>query len=407
MSALAPTSAGASARAETYAPKRGRAFWIALAIVLVLGAIGSMVLSGRGLQSNRQLDPTSAAPNGAKALAQVLVDHGVRVRVESTLDAAVAATNADATVFWFDDAGLTTPEAAAKLAGLAGRSVVVRPGLSVLDRLAPGVHQAGAIGAAPGASCAFHPATQAGELSPGLLGYRIDDHAAAAGWSGCFVHDDRAALAVHGTGDLIVVASPELFQNDTIGLDGNAALVLGLLGSTSTVVWYLPPVAEFGGAPTVGELTPGWLTPLLTLGAAIVVAVGFWRGRRFGPLVFENLPVLVPAAESSVGRARLYARNATRVHALDQLRLGMIGRASAMLRVPREAGVSDVVRAIANTLGRPATEIAWILVDFEPSTDRELMQATERLTTLEAQVRAATGSALHHSTATPTEGPTP
>lgn len=388
-----------------------------LAIIITLGAIASVLISGGGLSQRRQLDPTNAAPNGAKALAEVLRAQGVQVRVVSTLREALAAKYADATVMWFDGGDPVAGGTASKLAAIGTRTVIVSPSSTTLDQVAAGVRNGGSIGGEPEVGCSFRPATRAGKLSDDLRGFRIDDEATKTGWSGCFAHDNRAAVAVHDDGDLVLVASPEVFQNDTITREGNAALALGLLGSTTSLVWFVP-TEPTGSAPTLGELTPGWLSPLLTLGAVVVVAAGIWRGRRFGPLVFENLPVLVPAAESSTGRGRLYARNAVRVHALDQLRFGTIGRVSAMLRVPRSAGVSEVVRAIANTTGRPAPELSWVLRDFEPRTDHELMQATDRLTLLEAQVRAATGATRHphqssqstQSTQPPAdhaEGPTP
>ncbi len=39
------------------------------------------------------------------------------------------------------------------------------------------------------------------------------------------------------------------------------------------------------------------------------IAAAFWRGRRFGPLVVENLPVTVRASETMLGRARLYEKS--------------------------------------------------------------------------------------------------
>ena len=58
----------------------------------------------------------------------------------------------------------------------------------------------------------------------------------------------------------------------------------------------------------------------------VFLAAAFWRGRRLGPLVVENLPVVVRASETMEGRARLYQKSSARLHALDALRIGAIQR---------------------------------------------------------------------------------
>ena len=47
--------------------------------------------------------------------------------------------------------------------------------------------------------------------------------------------------------------------------------------------------------------------PVIVLLLTAGLAAAIWRGRRFGPLVPERLPVTVRAAETTEGRARLYA----------------------------------------------------------------------------------------------------
>ncbi len=54
-------------------------------------------------------------------------------------------------------------------------------------------------------------------------------------------------------------------------------------------------------------LPPGFGTALYALGMTALVAA-LWRGRRFGPLAVEPLPVVVRASEATRGRARLYRR---------------------------------------------------------------------------------------------------
>ena len=49
----------------------------------------------------------------------------------------------------------------------------------------------------------------------------------------------------------------------------------------------------------------------------VVVLVALWKGRRLGPLVAEQLPVVVRASETVEGRGRLYRSRRARDRAAD------------------------------------------------------------------------------------------
>jgi hypothetical protein len=165
------------------------------------------------------------------------------------------------------------------------------------------------------------------------------------------------------------------------------------LGENPTLVWYLPGANDLDGADspaTLGELTPGWVTPVLLLLVLTVVAAGIWRGRRFGPVVVENLPVTVRASETMEGRARLYAKQAAFGRALDALRIGTIARLTEQLALPRHAGVVEVSRAVAAVTGRHVDEVHHILVGAVPRSEAELLALSDRLLVLEQEVSRAT-----------------
>jgi hypothetical protein len=205
------------------------------------------------------------------------------------------------------------------------------------------------------------------------------------------------------TGDttLTFVAPEGVFTNDGISAYGNAALALNLLGEGETLVWYLPTIldVERTGPPSIGELTPGWVTPVLLLLVAVFAAAAFWRGRRFGPLVGENLPVAVKASETMEGRARLYARNSARLRAIDALRIGAVQRMARQSGLPRTAGLDDIVLTVAALTGEPVERVRWALVDAVPATDRSLVELSDRLHDLEVRLVRATDLATadrHH-----------
>ncbi|GAA2040568.1 DUF4350 domain-containing protein [Agromyces tropicus] len=371
---------------------RRRRTWIAIVLVLLGGAALLVVLQGTVRAPGAPLAADNAAPVGAQALARVLAAQGVEVEQVRSLDAARDAARDGATVFLHDDLGVLDRDGLRGLAADADLIVVARPDFAALEVLAPGVRLAGLADGAPGAaSCELPAAERAGALSDGQRALAVDDDAEAARFTGCFPAGDAFAV-VSGTSpqgaDVVLVGATTPFANATIDEAGNAALAIGLLGSRDRVAWYLPGPgdADAADAPTLGELMPGWTTPVLVLLVVVTVVAGIWRGRRFGPLVVEDLPVHVPASETGEGRARLYARGSARLRALDQLRIAAIRRLAVALRLPRSADVDAVVAGVANATGRAAADVRALLVDEEPRGDADLVRLARAVDDLERAV---------------------
>ncbi|KRC60428.1 hypothetical protein ASE14_05235 [Agromyces sp. Root81] len=372
---------------------RHRRTWIVIAAVLVIGALLVLAIQGGARQPGAPLAPDNPGPAGAKALVEVLRDHGVTVTEARALDAALDAADGTATVLLYDEYGLLDDDRLTELAEAAERLVVVEPGFTALETLAPGIRFAGAAsGPLDEVACDLGPAESAGSLSDGQRLVTVDEGAADAGWEGCFRDGEFGFAVANGPssagGDLTIVGATTVFANETITGAGNAALAIGLTGVTDELVWYLPGPADVDAAdaPTLGELTPGWVSPVMVLAIVVVIVAGVWQGRRFGPLVVERLPVHVPAGETSEGRARMYARTASRTHALDQLRMGTIRRIARVLRLPRSADVDQVTDAAARATGRDGASVHRLLVGALPANDRELVDLANDLARLEAEV---------------------
>lgn len=386
---------------------RRRRAWIVIAIALVLGGLILVFVQGLVRPPGTPLAPDNPAPAGAQALARVLENEGVDVLPVRSLEEAQRAAGG-ATVLLVDELGLLDRDDVAALAATAESLVVVRPDFAALEVLAPGVRHGGsAEGAIDDVACRLPAAERAGELSEGQQLLTVDDDAAASGFTGCFADGDGFAL-VTGTSpdgaEVALVGSGVIFANETIDEVGNAALAIGLLGTRDELVWYLPGPGDVDGAaaPTLGELMPGWVSPVMVLLALVTIAAGIQRGRRFGPLVVEDLPVHVPAAETGEGRARLYARSSARAHALDQLRIATIRRLAELLRLPRNTPVDAVVAGVSEATGRPAPSVRATLVDAVPAGDREFVDLARDLDELERSVRAAMRPADDHDASDPT-----
>ncbi|GAA1803637.1 DUF4350 domain-containing protein [Agromyces neolithicus] len=381
---------------------RRRRIWIGFAVLLVLGAVVLFVVQGAVSGGGPRLAADNPAPTGAKALVQVLRDHGVTVTDARAFDAALEGAKAGATIVVFDEFALLDGDRLALLAMYARRLVVIEPGFAALESLAPGVRAGGvATGSLDDVECELPPAQRAGSLSDGQRLLTIDDAAAADGWQGCFRDGEFGhALASRASdgGELTLVAASTPFENGRIAEAGNAALAIGLAGTSGELVWYIPGPADAdaGAAPTLGDLTPGWVSPVLVLAIIVVIAAGVWQGRRFGPLVAENLPVHIPAGETSEGRARLYARNAARTHALDQLRIGAVQRIATALRLPRRAHIDDVTAAAAAATRRDPVAVRRLLADDAPAGDGDLVRLAADLATFEDHVRATLAPETSH-----------
>ena len=369
---------------------RRAVFWIAVAVFAVVVAVVGILFTG-SLAEDDPLAATNPAPGGGKAVAEVLRQQGVAVEATSTLDATAAAVSdpADTTLFFYDPDSLLDPDQLAEAFGLAGTVVVVDPDFDQLLALTPDVAQAGTVDGAVDADCELTAAGKAGTITGDGSGFR-------------YLGADPAVVTCFGSGDDVfslvqvptdagvatVVGATDALSNEFVADRGNAALALNLLGSTENLVWYIPTVADLATdvPPTLGELSPDWVLPAVALVVLTALAAAVWRGRRFGPLIVENLPVTVRANETMQGRARLYQKSSARLRALDSLRIGTVERLAALCGLSRLASVDDVIASASAVARLQPAEVRRLLLDAVPTTDRELVALSDQLLTLERAV---------------------
>jgi hypothetical protein len=327
------------------------------------------------------------------ALVEVLRNQGVRVTVTETLAATRDAItdSADTTLFLFDGNDYLTGEQTSQAVALAADVVLANPNFNTLQSVVPDIAQAGPVSGALRADCDLEAVRAAGVVSGGGTGYRVIANSTATvrclGSSGDVYSLIRATTADRA---IDILGATDALTNEHIIENGNAALALALLGGHHNLVWYLPGLGDLpSSAEDAAALTPGWVTPTLALLALTAIAAAVWRGRRFGPLVVENLPVTVRANETMLGRARLYAQSSSRLRAVDALRIGAIRRLAALCGLPRVASVDDVTFAVAGRTGRSIDAVRAVLVDDIPATDRDLVRLSDALSELEAALTRA------------------
>ncbi|RUR01310.1 DUF4350 domain-containing protein [Labedella endophytica] len=370
---------------------RRSVFWVVLSVFGLAVVAAVYLLSGNRSPGGPPLDPTSPAPEGAKAVVEVLRAEGVDVTGADSASAASTALDdaSGASTLVVVDNEYLAPDRLSSLVAGASSVVVIDPSFQTVRELSPDVLIGGAADGEPADASCDVPAAERAERATVGNTYRIGGDA-----TGCFpVGDGRfGVVEIPGATPVTIVGSSAVFANGTIAESGNAALALGLLGPTDSLVWYVPSLAdvEADAPPTIGELTPGWVVPSLLLVLVVTIAAGIWRGRRFGPLVVEPLPVTVRAGETMEGRARLYQRSSARLRAVDALRIGTIDRIATRLDLSRHADASAVAAAAAALTGRDIADVRAILIDAEPRSDADLVGLSDSLSLLETQIHALT-----------------
>jgi hypothetical protein len=344
--------------------------------------LGALVVAALSRPSGRPLDPASPYKNGAKALSVLLGERGTSVHRSTTL-ADVARTPVRTTVLvtFPDD---YTDSQLLQLGSSGHRVVLAGPGSTSAAAVLPGtsVSTADPVAVTADPGCDQSAATVAGPVRfpAGTASYAAPARAAARCYDGRILISSR----------LVVMGSAAILRNDTLADPGVAALALNLLsddGAATDVLWLLPGAEAHGAGPgSVWQLFPdgarraaGWA---LVVGLLLVL----WQARRLGPVVSEQLPAVVRAAEVVEGHGRLYRRAGARDRAAAALRAATLRRLIAHFGLDRNASAADVAAAAADAAQRPPTEVASILAGPAPSDDGQLLALAAALDDVEARV---------------------
>ncbi|WP_188037600.1 DUF4350 domain-containing protein, partial [Actinotalea sp. JY-7885] len=318
------TTTGSRARSRWRA---ARGPLICIGLLVVAGLVTALL---RPETSITPLAPDNASEQGARALAQVLEDQGVRIQYVRTSGQAAAAAR-EGTTLLVAGTYLLSNDQVEDLTATDADLVVVGPEGWHVGPLTDGAVD-DSYEASPGtrsAECSDPDAAAAGSIDATGYGFTAESGGATVCFPGPDTKKSGAYASVEVDGRRVVlVDDPELMTNRSILDEGHAALMLRALGHHEDLVWYVPSLNDTGGeaeAPA-GSLLPDWTGPVGLLAGFLVVVLALWRGRRLGPVVTEPLPVTVRAAETTLGRGRLYRRGRSRGHAAASLRAGMARR---------------------------------------------------------------------------------
>lgn len=333
-----------------------------------------------------RMEPDATSPDGANAVVTLLRNQGVDVVEADSVGDVERAMTPDALLLMAQTFYLVGDDALRTLAELPGDRLLVEPVSRVREALAPGIRAADttSFGGAPG--CDMREAERAGDVEFGISDSFEPDDGSDVSLTSCY---DGALVRYSDDGRTITVAgSADFMTNDGLLNQGNAALAMNLAGTRERLVWYAPQRVE-GESETsssIMDLVPDRVTWIVLQLCLVVLLVAWWRGRRVGPLVAEDLPVVVRASETVEGRGRLYRSRRARDRASDALRTAALQRTVPRLGLGAQSPPAAVAQAVAHRIGGDPAAIEFWLFGPPPTTDDELVELSHQLDHIERQV---------------------
>lgn len=378
--------------------RRSGATWAIVGLVGLLGVVG-LIMANQPDTDYVPMSLHNPDPHGAMAVGHIAADHGVNVRqIRALKDARIFDPNH--TTLVLASTPFLTDQQRDSIASYPGDVVVLDDGWSLSSLFGADVWVGDGTAGVRDASCDNPDAVAAGTISSTGPVY-VGDFPEEA--QTCFLQDDNATIVTWDRSSrqtVTLVADPAIATNAELAKEGNAAIVLRLIGRHQNLVWYVSdgfddsrlswsdgsdPDAGTVGKPGLDLFPPGTGTALYSLGLAVAV-MAWWRARRFGPVVVEPLPIVIRASEATRGRARLYRRARATGRAAASLRALAAQRMAARLGLTRAASKAELVAAIVAATGTPVARVEDVLYGPPPRTEADLTAVIQAVDTLEGEV---------------------
>jgi hypothetical protein len=351
--------------------KRGRLAALMAAPVLVLAVLFWAWAGSAG--SSLPYAPTSTAPNGAAALAEVLSRLGEHFEPQGTFPA----PDRGVVVVLYDQ---LTPASRHQLLAWVRRGGV----LVVADPSSPlkqvtlaqgGPNQPFSVTQPLSPECSAPWARGVSEV--GTAGVPLLQ--APPGTEGCLCAGN-ACFAVEvavGHGAVVSLASAAPWSNSQLGSYDNARLAADLLAPVpgGDIAWVTQPWV-FGGDRSIASLIPAQADALMAALAVAALAACIWKGRRLGGPVAEEPLVPVPGSELVLATGRLLAGAHQPAQVATVLRAENAALLAASLGVVGDGAAATLARVAAQRTGLAEHELLAALDGPLPGTDAELAQQT-------------------------------
>ena len=357
--------------------------WVILTLVVlaVIAGVGAYLTAPR---PGARMDPKSTGPDGAHALVTLLRDGGVEVVVADSIADVEHAARPGTLILVAQSQYLTDDALLDRLAKARGDLLLVEPTVRTREALMPGLRMSSTSTFDVEPNCTLREANRAGTVRFGPSDtYRAKDGRAMTSCYGGVLIRFR-----DGGRTVTAVGSTDFMTNGGLLEAGNAALAMNLAGDRPRVIWYAPHRVEGeNSAPTsLFDMVPENVTWIVWQLCLVVLLVALWKGRRPGPLVAEQLPVVVRASETVEGRGRLYRSRRARDRAAAALRTATVQRLLPRLGLGPGAAAPAVVETVARRSGADAGFVSYHLYGPPPATDDDLLQLARALDEIERQV---------------------
>ena len=364
-------------------PRRWRSWrWpvLTLVVLAVIAAISAYLTAPR---PGFRMDPESTDPDGAHALVTLLRDNGVEVVVAGGIADVENAARPDTLILVAESQFLTDNTLLDRLAQAPGDLLLVEPTSRTREALTPDLRMGSASTFDSNPNCNLREANRAGSVRFGPSDtYEAKGRVVTRCYDGVLIRYREAGRTV------TVVGSTDFMTNGGLLQAGNAALAMNLAGDRPRVIWYAPHriEGETSSPASIYDLIPDNVTWIVWQLWIVVLLVALWKGRRVGPLVAEELPVVVRASETVEGRGRLYRSRRARDRAADALRTATLQRLVPRLGLGTNAPAPTVVTTVAQRSGADPEFVSYHLFGLPPATDNDLLQLARALDEIERQV---------------------
>ena len=364
-------------------PRRWRSWrWpvLTLVVLAVIAAISAYLTAPR---PGFRMDPESTDPDGAHALVTLLRDNGVEVVVAGGIADVENAARPDTLILVAESQFLTDNTLLDRLAQAPGDLLLVEPTSRTREALTPDLRMGSASTFDSNPNCNLREANRAGSVRFGPSDtYEAKGRVVTRCYDGVLIRYREAGRTI------TVVGRTDFMTNGGLLQAGNAALAMNLAGDRPRVIWYAPHriEGETSSPASIYDLIPDNVTWIVWQLWIVVLLVALWKGRRVGPLVAEELPVVVRASETVEGRGRLYRSRRARDRAADALRTATLQRLVPRLGLGTNAPAPTVVTTVAQRSGADPEFVSYHLFGPPPATDNDLLQLARALDEIERQV---------------------
>jgi hypothetical protein len=357
--------------------------WVVLGII-VIAAASTLTTVLTSPTPGGPMEPGSTSPDGARALLSLLRAQGIDVVEAGSIADVELAARPDSLLVLAETQYLSDDEGLQRLAAVPGDRLLVDPVARTRNELAPGIRIAlsSTLGGNP--DCDMPEANRAGEAQFGVSStYEAKGDTAL---TRCY--DGAVVRYSEGEHVVTVVGSADFMTNAGLLAEGNAALAMNLAGTRPRLIWYAPQQYETDsqGGSSLTELIPDRVWWVVGQLCVALILVALWLSRRVGPLVAEDLPVVVRASETVEGRGRLYRSRRARDRASEALRTAALHRMMPRLGLGPNAESTAVVQAVSQRIGGDPNALGHLLFGPPPASDADLVYLANQLDDIERQV---------------------